>query len=41
MATGSIGSLAEFKPNSEKIEAYLERVQLFFDANRINDEKKS
>ena len=41
MATNTIGSLAEFKPESEKIEAYLERVQLFFDANGIKDDKKS
>ena len=40
MATNTIGSLAEFKPESEKIEAYLERVQLFFDANGIKDDKK-
>lgn len=36
----TIGSLTEFKPESERIEAYLERVQLFFDANGIEDEKK-
>ena len=35
MATGTIGSLTEFKPDSEKIEACLERVQLFFAANGI------
>ena len=40
MATNTVGSLAEFKPESEKIKAYLERVQLFFDANRIKDDKK-
>ena len=42
MATGTIGSLTEFKPDSEKIEAYLEHVQLFFAANGIaaNDNKK-
>ena len=39
MATGTIGSLTEFKPDSEKIEAYLERVQLFFAANGITDNK--
>ena len=36
----TIGSLTEFKPEGERIEAYLERVQLFFDANGIEDEKK-
>ena len=36
----TVGSLTEFKPESERIEAYLERVQLFFDANGIQDEKK-
>ena len=40
MATSTIGSLTEFKPDSEKIEAYLERVQLFFAANGIEDDKK-
>ena len=33
MATNNIGTLTEFKPESDKIEAYLECVQLFFDAN--------
>ena len=36
----TIGSLTEFKLESERIEAYLERVQLCFDANGIEDEKK-
>ena len=40
MAVSTIGSLAEFKPESEKIEAYLDRVQLFFDTNGIKDDKK-
>ena len=40
MATSTVGSLAEFKPDSERIEAYLERVQLFFDANGIKDDKQ-
>ena len=40
MATSTIGSLTGFKPDSEKIEAYLERVQLFFAANGIEDDKK-
>ena len=40
MATTTIGTLTEFKPESEKIEAYLERVQLFFDANTIKEDKQ-
>ena len=40
MATSTIGSLTEFKPESEKIEAYLEHVQLFFDVNNIKDDKQ-
>ena len=40
MATTTIGILTEFKPESEKIEAYLERVQLFFDANTIKEDKQ-
>ena len=40
MATTTIGTLTEFKPESEKIEAYLERVQLFFDANTIEEDKQ-
>ena len=37
MAINTIGTLTEFKPKSEKTEAYLERVQLCFDANRIKE----
>ena len=37
---GNEGTLTEFKPESEKIEAYLERVQLFFDANTIAEDKQ-
>ena len=40
MAMNTIGTLTEFKPESDKIEAYLERVQLFFDANGIKDDKQ-
>ena len=41
MAMNTIGTLmSEFKPESKKIEAYLERVQLFFDANGITDDKQ-
>ena len=40
MAMGTIGSLAEFNPDSEKIETYLERVQLFFNANGVEEAKQ-
>ena len=40
MATTTIGTLTEFKSESEQIEAYLERVQLFFDANTIEEDKQ-
>ena len=40
MATNNIGTLNEFKPESDKIEAYLERVQLFYNANGIKDDKQ-
>ena len=40
MATNTIGSIAEFNSENEKITAYLERVQLFFEANGISDEKR-
>ena len=38
MAT--IGQVGEFKPEEEKISAYLERIQLFFAANSIAEEKQ-
>ena len=40
MATSTIGTLTEFKPKSKKIKAYLERVQLFFNANGITDDNQ-
>ena len=40
MATSTIGSLAEFNPNNDKIDTYMECVQLFMDANGIRDEKR-
>ena len=40
MATSIIGSLSEFHQGSEKIEEYLERVQLYFEANGIKEEKQ-
>lgn len=40
MASNTIGSIAEFNSENEKIVAYLERVQLFFEANSIKDDKQ-
>ena len=40
MATSTVGSLTELKPDGEWIEAYLEHVQLFFNANGIKDNKQ-
>ena len=40
MAMNTIDTLTEFKPESEKIKAYLERVQFFFDANTIAEDKQ-
>ena len=36
----SIGKIEEYKLDGESIAAYLERVELFFAANNIEDEKK-
>lgn len=38
MAT--LGKIQEFKSEDETIEAYLERMQLFIDANSIKDDKR-
>jgi len=35
------GNLQEFKPDSESILAYLERVEIYFAANKVEDERKS
>ena len=35
-----IGQLEAFKPDEEKISAYLERVQLFFAANEVKAKKQ-
>ena len=40
MASNTIGSIAEFNSENEKIVAYLERVQLFFEANGIKEDKQ-
>ena len=36
----AIGQVSEFKPEEVKISAYLERIQLFFTANSIPEEKQ-
>ena len=36
----TIGRIGEFKPDEEQISAYLERIQLFFTANSIAEEKQ-
>ena len=40
MATPVYGNLKEFQPENELFSSYLERVELFFDASDIVDEKK-
>lgn len=40
MATRQLGRMQEFEPETESISAYLERLQMFFEANDIADEKK-
>ncbi len=37
----TIGKIEEFRPDTERFSAYLERVELFFVANDIPAEKKS
>ena len=39
--TTQFGSLKEFDPEQESITAYLERAELFFTANSIEDNKKT
>ena len=40
MASNTIGCITEFKPENKKIEVYLEHVQLFFQANGIEEDKQ-
>ena len=40
MASNTIGCVTEFSPENEKIEAYLEQVQIFFKANGIKVKKQ-
>ena len=35
------GTLKEFQPDSESILAYLERTEIYFAANKVEDERKS
>ena len=39
-ATTLLGTLNEFRPDNESIKNYLERVQLYFTANGVNDGKQ-
>ena len=36
----SFGRIDEFRPKNESIEAYLERIELYFNANEVEDDKK-
>ena len=38
--TATMGSLHEFRPDSEDLSTYLERVEIFFTANDVSTEKK-
>ena len=38
---GLIGSIGEYKPETEKISSYLERDPIFMDANEVKEEKKA
>ena len=40
MATSIIGTLTEFNPEQQDVASYLEKVELFFEANNIAEEKK-
>ena len=40
MATSVIGTLPEFDPEDQDAASYLEKVELFFEANNIAEEKK-
>ena len=40
MATATIGHMDNFDQSLEDIEAYLERVELFFDANETKNKDK-
>ena len=39
MATGTIGQLSEFSPETDSVTAYMERVQFFLETNVIKREK--
>ena len=40
MATAQFGTLKEFCPDSESVKIYLERVQLYFEANEVPEDKQ-
>ena len=39
-ATPAVGTIAVFQPESERVESYLERVELYLTANRFPDERR-
>ena len=36
----SFGRIDEFRPENEPIKAYLERIELYFNANEVEDDKR-
>ena len=40
MSSSAFGRMKEFTPDTESISAYLERLQLYFDANSIAEDKR-
>lgn len=40
MAAATVGRMEPFDPDNESIVVYLERMQLYFEANRIKAEKQ-
>ena len=40
MAAGIIGSVGEFNPDQESITTYLERMDIYFEANGISADKR-
>ena len=36
----SFGHIDKFCPENESIEAYLERIELYFNANKVDDDKR-
>ena len=36
----AVGTISAFQPDSEKIDSYLERIELYFTANNFPDERR-